>query len=196
MDRIQYVVGEVDGQWFVQVHDQLYGPYQSQALAIKDAVKASRMSPRRGHLIGRCVDRCRTAFGTSKFYANFSERRARHWTRAKSLIIASFCVASIATFATSAIRVHARPIPVTVNDMWKPEVANVQSIDQAMLLMPDYISRQREPKKSESRPEQTSLSAIDSFTATLYCRQAKIGLLWFPATSGLICACRSGRTTS
>lgn len=37
MGRIQYIVSEDQGQWFVEVKGQLYGPYESQEMATKDA---------------------------------------------------------------------------------------------------------------------------------------------------------------
>jgi len=45
MGRIQYIVAEDHGQWFVEVRDQLYGPYRSQELAVKDAIRATRTAP-------------------------------------------------------------------------------------------------------------------------------------------------------
>ena len=42
MDRIQYIVTEDHGQWFVELQGQLYGPYRSQELATRDAVRGAQ----------------------------------------------------------------------------------------------------------------------------------------------------------
>ena len=53
VDRVQYVVGEDHGQWFVEVHDQLYGPYPTKELATKDAVRGARTTPNSEVLVQR-----------------------------------------------------------------------------------------------------------------------------------------------
>ena len=51
MERIQYSIGKADGQWFVEVHDQLYGPYGSEALATRDVMRAVRRAHRQRHFL-------------------------------------------------------------------------------------------------------------------------------------------------
>jgi hypothetical protein len=41
MGRIQYIVAEDHGQWFVEVQGQLYGPYESEERATRDAVRGA-----------------------------------------------------------------------------------------------------------------------------------------------------------
>jgi hypothetical protein len=61
------------------------------------------------------------------------------------------------TFATRTIGEQARPIPIDIKDVWKPNLAQVQSIDQAMQVLPAYIQRQRGTR------EERITAGIDQF---------------------------------
>lgn len=54
MGRIQYIVAEEQGQWFVELQGQLYGPYRTRELAVKDAVRGARTAPNAEVLIQGC----------------------------------------------------------------------------------------------------------------------------------------------
>lgn len=57
MGRIQYLVTEDHGQWFIEVQDELYGPYPSRELATKDALRGARTAPNSEVLVQRTVNR-------------------------------------------------------------------------------------------------------------------------------------------
>jgi hypothetical protein len=74
-----------------------------------------------------------------------------------ALLFASFCAASIMTLATRTIGAPARPIPINIKDAWEPNLAQVQSIDQAMQVLPAYIQLQRGTR------EERITAGIDQF---------------------------------
>lgn len=45
MDRILYLVAQIQGHWFVQLKDQRFGPYRTQELAVADAVRGAQTVP-------------------------------------------------------------------------------------------------------------------------------------------------------
>jgi hypothetical protein len=45
MDRIQYIVTEYQGRWFVLLHGNRHGPYANQQAAIEDAVRGAQSVP-------------------------------------------------------------------------------------------------------------------------------------------------------
>lgn len=45
MDRIQYIVTEDQGRWFVMLQGQRHGPYASQRTAIEDAIRGAQTVP-------------------------------------------------------------------------------------------------------------------------------------------------------
>ena len=45
MNRIQYIVAEHQGRWFVMLQGKRHGPYASQRAAIEDAVRGAQTVP-------------------------------------------------------------------------------------------------------------------------------------------------------
>ncbi|MEO6582356.1 MAG: DUF2188 domain-containing protein [Sphingomicrobium sp.] len=45
MDRIEYIVTELQGRWFVLLQGQRHGPYGSQSAAIEDAIRGAQSVP-------------------------------------------------------------------------------------------------------------------------------------------------------
>lgn len=45
MSRIQYIVTEFEGRWFVMLQGKRHGPYASQRAAIEDAVRGAQTVP-------------------------------------------------------------------------------------------------------------------------------------------------------
>lgn len=45
MDRIQYIVTEHQGRWFVMLQGKRHGPYATQQAAIEDAVRGAQTVP-------------------------------------------------------------------------------------------------------------------------------------------------------
>ncbi len=45
MDRIQYIVTEIQGRWFVMLQGKRHGPYANQRAAIEDAIRGAQTVP-------------------------------------------------------------------------------------------------------------------------------------------------------
>jgi len=45
VDRIQYIVTQVQGRWFVKLQGKRHGPYASQRAAIEDAIRGAQTVP-------------------------------------------------------------------------------------------------------------------------------------------------------
>ena len=45
MNRIQYIMTEYQGRWFVMLQGKRHGPYPTQRAAIEDAVRGARSVP-------------------------------------------------------------------------------------------------------------------------------------------------------
>jgi hypothetical protein len=58
------------------------------------------------------------------------------------LLLCSFWVVGMVTLASQTVSVHARPVPSSIAEDWKPNLSQVQNIDQALAIMPAYIARQ------------------------------------------------------
>jgi predicted metalloprotease len=60
MDRIQYIVTEFQGRWFVMLLGKRHGPYDGQRAAIEDAIRGAQTVPGSQVLVETADNQVRT----------------------------------------------------------------------------------------------------------------------------------------
>ena len=45
MERIQYIVAEVEGRWYVMLQGRRHGPYAGRSAAVEDAIRGAQTVP-------------------------------------------------------------------------------------------------------------------------------------------------------
>jgi hypothetical protein len=69
---------------------------------------------------------------------------------AGALLVAGFCLFGIMTLVGRSAAVPARPVPAALKEQWRPELARVRSVGEAMDLLPAYMARERGSREARA----------------------------------------------
>ncbi|HEY0413442.1 MAG TPA: transglutaminase-like domain-containing protein [Allosphingosinicella sp.] len=74
-----------------------------------------------------------------------------------ALLLACSCCFAAMTFVGPAVPTAPHAVPAGLHERWRPELAGVRTVDEAMRILPDYAARER------GSPQARTAAAIDRF---------------------------------
>jgi hypothetical protein len=73
------------------------------------------------------------------------------WRRAAgTFFLAGFCIFGFMTLVGRAAAVPVRPVPAVLAEQWRPELARVRSVDDAMDILPAYVAREQGSREART----------------------------------------------